>query len=277
MRDDFDGKTKEILARRVGYRCSNPNCRQLTSGPQEDPAKAINIGVAAHITAASIGGPRYAKMSSEERKSPENGIWLCQNCAKLIDNDTKRYRIDLLEEWKRLSERAALLEIENKSQPSEATQGNDIELIRFYSQCFDRPAFQDPFEQEGSMESFDKAIEDTITAINTGCLRSRDGTVLVQSKGKSYLSNDNWREKMDVIVDLLRAIRSRYALAVEQEQIHVDSEHRGRQFYFIHDKRVAEWMDNTRAEIINIFSELCKEVGIPSLEFPRHFGRKWRY
>jgi hypothetical protein len=91
MRDDFDEKTKEILSRRVGLRCSNPNCRKLTNGPQTNPTKAINIGVAAHITAASQNGPRFdANMTPEERKSAENGIWLCQNCAKLIDNDERR-------------------------------------------------------------------------------------------------------------------------------------------------------------------------------------------
>jgi hypothetical protein len=59
-------------------------------------------------------GPRFdAAMPSEERKSAENGIWLCQNCAKLIDNDERRYSKDLLIEWKRLSEQAALLEVEN--------------------------------------------------------------------------------------------------------------------------------------------------------------------
>ena len=30
---------------------------------------------------------------------------------------------------------------------------------------------QDAFHQEGSMEAFDRAMEDTLTAINTGCLR----------------------------------------------------------------------------------------------------------
>lgn len=121
-----------------------------------------------------------------------------------------------------------MLEIENKSKSSESNQSDDVEIIRFYSQCFNRPAFQDPFEQEGSIEAFDRAIEDTITAINTGCLRARDGTVLTQSKGKSYLSNRIWRKKMDVIVDLLRAVRPRYALAIEQRQIHIGSEHNGR-------------------------------------------------
>ena len=116
MRDDFDEKTKEILARRVGYRCSNPNCRKLTSGPRTESTKAVNIGVAAHITAASPSGPRYDKlMSSKERKSIDNGIWLCQNCAKLVDNDKQRYTVDLLIEWKKSSEQAALLEVESLS------------------------------------------------------------------------------------------------------------------------------------------------------------------
>ena len=113
MRDEFDAKTKETMARRVGFHCSNPQCRQLTSGPQEHSAKAINIGVAAHIAAASPGGPRYdSEMSPKERKSIDNGIWLCQNCAKLIDNDEKRYPSDLLKDWKNQSEDASLAEIE---------------------------------------------------------------------------------------------------------------------------------------------------------------------
>lgn len=278
MRDEFDDKNKEVLARRVGSRCSNPNCRKLTSGPQTDPAKAVNIGIAAHITAASQGGPRYnANLSSEERKSICNGVWLCQNCAKLVDNDEQRYTTDLLIDWKRLSEQAALLEVEELSPPSESSKDEDTELLRFYSQCFDRPAFQDPFEREGSMEAFDKAIVNTITAINTGSLRARDGTILAQAKGKSYLSNHEWRGKMDTIVDLLRAIRSRYSLAVQTGQIHLGSEYQGRQFYDIRDEQVADWMDSTRAEIIQLFSDLCKEAGIPPLHFPRFFGRRWRH
>jgi len=53
MRDDIFVKTKGLPAKRVVNRCSNPGCRQPTSGPQEHPTKVVNIGVAAHITAAS--------------------------------------------------------------------------------------------------------------------------------------------------------------------------------------------------------------------------------
>jgi hypothetical protein len=78
MRDDFSLDIKDLLAKRVGMRCSNPNCRRVTSGPQEDPRKSINIGVAAHITAAAPKGPRFDKnLTAEERRSPDNGIWLC--------------------------------------------------------------------------------------------------------------------------------------------------------------------------------------------------------
>jgi hypothetical protein len=112
MRDDFNAKTKETLARRVGYRCSNPDCRKLTSGPHDDPARFVNIGVAAHITAAAEGGPRYdPSLSSEARSSVDNGIWLCQDCAHLIDSDVQRYTVELLCEWKRQAEERAREEV----------------------------------------------------------------------------------------------------------------------------------------------------------------------
>ena len=60
-RDDFSISTKALLANRVGLRCSNPNCRKLTCGANDDLSKITNIGVAAHICAAAKGGPRYTK------------------------------------------------------------------------------------------------------------------------------------------------------------------------------------------------------------------------
>jgi len=111
-RDHFAEKTKQLLAKRVGFRCSNPMCRAATSGPSEDPAKVVNLGVAAHITAASEGGPRFdSDLSTDERRDPSNGIWLCQNCAKLIDSDTSRFNAHLLNSWKYAAEIAAKIEL----------------------------------------------------------------------------------------------------------------------------------------------------------------------
>jgi hypothetical protein len=100
-RDDFSQQIKRTLAQRVGYICSNPKCRTSTSGPHTIPSKSIIVGVAAHITAAAPGGPRYdPNLLETQRRSPENGIWLCQNCAKLIDSDWNLFTKEILFSWK---------------------------------------------------------------------------------------------------------------------------------------------------------------------------------
>ena len=111
-------------------------------------------------------------------------------------------------------------------------------------------------------------MEDTLTAINTGCLRSRDGGVLQRSWGKAFLTNSKWRERMDVIADLLRAIRSRYEDGRRKGAIHVNGRSDGTEFYCIHNREIADWMDSTRAQILEIFSELSTEAGVHAPVFP---------
>jgi len=101
MRDEFSKTTKDTLAKRVNYKCSNPACQLPTSGPHTNSEKAVNVGVAAHISAASEDGPRYNhSLSSDERKSITNGIWLCQTCAKLIDSDVDKFPVNIVAGWK---------------------------------------------------------------------------------------------------------------------------------------------------------------------------------
>lgn len=118
MRDDFAEEVKRILAYRVATSCSNPECSADTSGPQIDPSKAVNVGVAAHITSAAPGGPRYnSDLSPEQRCSAENGVWLCQTCAKLIDNDVVRYPETAIRAWKTLAEHNAALNVGKTKRP----------------------------------------------------------------------------------------------------------------------------------------------------------------
>jgi hypothetical protein len=118
MRDDFPVPVKEALAKRVSQRCSNPGCRQSTSGPHDDPAKAINVGVAAHIAAASSGGPRFdASMKGDQRSAIENGIWLCQTCAKLIDSDPAYYTPEVVRAWRTLAEASSRRDLEQRRDP----------------------------------------------------------------------------------------------------------------------------------------------------------------
>jgi hypothetical protein len=124
MRDDFSVSVKDELAKRVGYACSNPRCRRPTSGPQSTPLGTVNIGVAAHITAASPGGPRYdSSLSTAQRTSAENGIWLCQTCAKLIDSDQSGFTPARLAEWKADTESAAALALSERRSPPSRSEG----------------------------------------------------------------------------------------------------------------------------------------------------------
>jgi hypothetical protein len=131
VRDDFPAGVKDELAKRVSYLCSNPGCRQPTSGPQSSPSGTVNIGVAAHITAASPSGPRCdSSLSADQRASAENGIWLCQTCAKLIDSDQCRYTVEKLNEWKSDAETAAARALEHRRAPVTQSEGVFLEAER---------------------------------------------------------------------------------------------------------------------------------------------------
>ncbi len=210
-------------------------------------------------------------MTPEERKSFENGIWLCQSCSKLIDTDTTRYTKEGLLSWKKVAEELAISEIEATS-PAQSVE-QDKELIRFFIQCFDRPAFQDNIRQEVRMEDFDKAIEDTLIVLNTGVLRTRDGNILKQAEGKSAVQNPLWREKLDVVADMLVSIRRRLKIA-EAEKAYTKYGTGENVFYCFSDGALSDWFNLTREEILKVLSSICKEAGLHELHF-RHRRYRW--
>ena len=104
--DRFSKQVAAVLERRAGQRCSI--CRCPTGGPHSDPTRSVSIGVAAHITAASPGGPRYdSELSPAERRSAENGIWACQNDGHRIDTDLQAFGVEELRRLKQRAEKSA--------------------------------------------------------------------------------------------------------------------------------------------------------------------------
>lgn len=86
---------------RAGGRCARPGCDKPCWLPADRPSSVATIGVAAHICAASPGGPRYdVNQSPDERSDIENGIYLCETCATLIDRDPGRFPASELRAWK---------------------------------------------------------------------------------------------------------------------------------------------------------------------------------
>ena len=104
--EDFTLAIKRQLRERVANYCSNPNCRVLTISTKESNSTSIHIiGEGAHICAVQPNGARYdIKMTSAQRKSFDNGIWLCRNCHKIIDSEPEKYSVKLLKEWKKDAE-----------------------------------------------------------------------------------------------------------------------------------------------------------------------------
>lgn len=129
-RDDFSEETKRRLGERVNLQCSTPECRAPTKGPHTDDSKASNVGVAAHIHGASKNGPRYrVEQTSEQRKSIENGIWLCRICDKKVDGDEARYPAELLRAWKVMAEHAADQQL-GKPRDTATTSSSELAYLR---------------------------------------------------------------------------------------------------------------------------------------------------
>ena len=100
-RDEFTEKTKLLIAKRAGWLCSDPSCRRSTIGSNSDGDGEINLGTAAHICAAAPEGPRYdLQMTREQRRSPDNGIWMCRLHGTAVDAKDLKFTVELLHEWK---------------------------------------------------------------------------------------------------------------------------------------------------------------------------------
>lgn len=127
MRDDFSQHIKRSLADRVAWKCCFPGCKEATIGPgSKDDIHVVRLGVAAHITAASFGGPRYdSSLSQQERSSIKNAIWLCTKHGELIDKDFTQYSAETLRQWK--------AQAEEKAHKNLAASGTDSYLTTLIS------------------------------------------------------------------------------------------------------------------------------------------------
>ena len=208
MRDDFSQRTKDLLANRVGWKCSNPNCRKATRGAGIGKENIINIGVASHITAASKGGPRYDEnITSQERASAENGIWLCQSCSKLIDSDVNRYTIAKLKKWKEISEQMAVLDLE------EATAEETVRVVTLALSFFLTVLYLNFNETpQPSLRELEKMIKE----IEVSEINEKDNSE--EMEREQYI-NDNSRENWDLSGDILDCFK-RYSneLSVEEQE-----------------------------------------------------------
>lgn len=121
--NDFSDDVKRRLERRVACVCSKPGCGRVTAGPHTEPGKVTNVGNAGHITAAAEGGPRYdPSLTSQQRRSIDNGIWLCVVCHVIIDSDECPFSAQELRRWKHDAESRTRVSLELGKQRDDAAR-----------------------------------------------------------------------------------------------------------------------------------------------------------
>jgi hypothetical protein len=103
-RHEFSKSTKILLMQMAGGMCSKPGCFVHTVAANVSQSRQAWIHNVAHICSAApgVGAARYdPDQTEEQRKSHENGIWLCANHATIIDSDEENYPVELLRDWKK--------------------------------------------------------------------------------------------------------------------------------------------------------------------------------
>lgn len=118
-RANFSPKVRDLIEAAAGHQCSFPACNRRTNGPGPTSEYISNSGYAAHIYAASKGGPRgQGGLSDAELSGAGNGIWLCGRHAKQVDNNRGiAYPPETLHSYKALHEARVLLEHEGLYPP----------------------------------------------------------------------------------------------------------------------------------------------------------------
>jgi hypothetical protein len=116
-RVNFLKATRVILAGNAGHMCSFYDCGRPTIGPEikgDGSVGVKGVAVAAHIYAASPGGPRPpVGLTDEEIRAESNGIWLCPDDAMTVDAFQFEYPAELLLEMKQVRVFAQSLALQN--------------------------------------------------------------------------------------------------------------------------------------------------------------------
>jgi hypothetical protein len=212
-----------------------------------------------HITPVSEGGS----------DDIDNGIPLCPNCHDEVHSPYAPGRITRAysesELRSHLAETIRLARREADAAPGTSTWEADRKLVLFYAQCLDRPAFQTQFHIELSFADMDRALEDTLLALNTGFWRTRDGTLIERAQGKVHVANPAWRKRLDEAVAAIDAARRllRDALGLDVDLYRWEHQHGSDRLRY--DRQVGSEIDRLRQSAVESVNAILRDLGQPEL------------
>lgn len=198
QRDEFRDSTKRKLGNRVAWTCSFPGCCDATIGPgSESPEQVIRLGDAAHIHAASKDGPRFdPKMSSVERRSIDNGIWMCQRHARFIDADYTAYSPATLRAWKAEAENKAYAALGLPNRPPHNDSLTLVQLgmgIVFHGKWIAASPLEWILEVENFVYGNSYSLRDYCSQFENSHPREKFIVIQDQGDGRQIKSAPRWR------------------------------------------------------------------------------------
>lgn len=208
-----------------------------------------------HITPVSEGGS----------DGIDNAIPLCPNCHDEVHSlyapgrVTRSYSESELRSH--LAEATRLARREADAAPGTRTWEADRELVLFYAQCLDRPAFLTHFHLELSFADLDRALEDTLLALNTGFWRTRDGTLIERARGKVHVANPAWRDQLDEAVAAIDPARRllRHALGLDVDLYRLEHQHASDRLRY--DRRLGAEIDRLRQAAVENVNRILRDLG----------------
>jgi len=191
----------------------------------------------------------------------DNAITLCFDCHSDVGHYNPKHpkgnKLTAVE-LRRHRDRLWKLVEEGKTLPEKNLYQQYLEFLR---RAFDRPAFTTPLCQEGRMEDFDKAIDDTVLALNTGLLRTRDNHVVADlGFGKSSLVNADWVTELGMVEGQLLQLRADVAEALSTGKLKCCHA-----YCYCGDEECIRQIDQLRADIIDRVNNVLIDSGVGSM------------
>jgi hypothetical protein len=129
----------------------------------------------------------------------------------------------------------------------------DNEALTLIAAVFERPAFRAPFREESSLPAFLQAIEDTISAINTGVWRTREGAEIRRIPCLHHVRDARTKAGLSRTARLLDKLRGTFKARLTDGSIrHCPCGDRSCPTFIVKPQAACE-LDQARSDVLDAF------------------------
>jgi hypothetical protein len=137
----------------------------------------------------------------------------------------------------------------------------DEVILSQISQVFDRPAFNTGFGGDRPITGFDKAISDTIEALNTGLWKTRDGTVISKIGSRHEIKDKGIRTKLGLIEKDLVELRAKFNQGLITGCFYIVETGQS-QYLKVRDTDATLEIERLKNKVVGSFKEIYHESGL---------------